>query len=77
MSILVTPHNEQEEKILLAFLNSLQYEYTPFEIDIAAPAGEKRQTIEEYNNEIAEAEGEYKKGDSLSADELKNNMQKW
>ena len=41
MAILVTTHNEQEEKVLLAFLNSLQYDYTPFEFDIPAPAEEK------------------------------------
>jgi hypothetical protein len=77
MAILVTTHNEQEEKVLLAFLNSLQYDYTPFEFDIPAPSDEKRQTIDEYNNEVAEAEAEYKKGNSLSTDDLKNNMQKW
>jgi hypothetical protein len=77
MSIIVTPHNEQEEKILLAFLNSLEYDYTTFEVDIPTPAGEKRQTIEEYNNEIAEAEAEYKKGNSVSTDDLKKNMQSW
>ena len=77
MAILVTPHNEQEEKILLAFLNSLQYDYAPFEFDIPSPTDEKRQTIEEYNNEIAEAEAEYEKGDSLSTDDLKKNIKKW
>jgi hypothetical protein len=77
MSILVTTHNEQEEKVLLAFLNSLQYDYTPFDLDIAAPTDEKRQTIDEYNNELAEAEAEYKKGESISTDDLKNNIQKW
>jgi hypothetical protein len=74
MSILVTPHNEQEEKVLLAFLNSLHYDYVPGEIDVPAPKGEKRQTIEEYNNEIAEAEAEYIKGNSISTEELNKNM---
>jgi hypothetical protein len=77
MGIIVVPHNDQEEKVLLAFLNSLQYEYTPVELYIAAPAEEKRQTLEEYNNEVAEAEAEYKKGNSISTDELKNNMKRW
>ena len=27
MTIVVNPHNEQEEKVLLAFLESLQYDY--------------------------------------------------
>lgn len=77
MAILVTPHNEQEEKVLLAFLNSLHYDYSTAEIDITEPADEKRQTLEEYNNEIAEAEAEHRKGNSISAEELKKNMQGW
>ncbi len=77
MAILVKPHNEEEEKVLLAFLNSLHYDYVPAEIDIPSPTDEKRQTLEEYNNEIAEAEAEYKKGNSISTDELKKNMQGW
>jgi len=77
MAILVKPHNEEEEKVLLAFLNSLHYDYSPAEIDIPSPSDEKRQTLEEYNNEIAEAEAEYKKGNSVSTEELKKNMQGW
>ena len=77
MAILVTPHNEQEEKVLLAFLNSLHYDYIPAEINITVPEEEKRQSIEEYNNEIAEAETEYKKGNSISTDDLRKNMQGW
>jgi len=77
MAILVTTHNEQEEKVLIAFLKSLHYDYSPYEIDVPSPTDEKRQTIEEYNNEIAEAEAEYKKGNSVSTDELKKNMQGW
>jgi hypothetical protein len=76
MAILVTPHNEQEEKVLLAFLNSLHYDYKPSEIDIPSPE-EERQTLEEYNNQVAEAEAEYKKGKSVSTEELKKNMQGW
>ncbi len=77
MAILVRPHNEQEEKVLLAFLNSLHYDYLPSDIDIPSPKDEKKQTIEEYNSEIAEAEAEYRKGNSISAEELKKNMQGW
>jgi len=77
MAILVKTHNEEEEKVLLAFLNSLHYDYVPSEIDIPSPNDEKRQTLEEYNNEIAEAEAEYKKGNSISMDELKKKMQGW
>ena len=77
MAILVTTHNEQEEKVLIAFLNSLHYDYVPAEINIPVTEDEKRQTVEEYNNEIAEAEAEYKKGNSISTDDLKKNMQGW
>ncbi len=74
---MVIPHNEQEKKVLLAFLSSLHYDYSSVEIDIPSPTGEKRQTIEEYNNEIAEAEAEYKKDNSISTDEIKKNMEGW
>lgn len=77
MAIPVTTHNEQEEKVLIAFLNSLHYDYVPAEINIPLPEDEKRQTIQEYNNEIAEGEASYKKGNSISTDELKKNMQGW
>lgn len=35
------------------------------------------QSVEEYNNEIAEAEAEYERGDSISGEELKKIMQTW
>ena len=28
MSIVVNPHNQQEEKVLLAFLDSMEYDYS-------------------------------------------------
>ncbi|MEO6524761.1 MAG: addiction module protein [Mucilaginibacter sp.] len=34
MTIVVNPHNEQEEKVLLAFLESLKYEYQTNDIEI-------------------------------------------
>lgn len=78
MPIIVTPHSEQEEKVLRAFLDSLQYEYSEeAELDIPAPPGAKRQTLEEYNQEIAEAEAEYIKGKSVSMEELKKQMKSW
>jgi hypothetical protein len=77
MEIVVTPHNEQEEKILLAFLNSMQYEYTSLDSKNQMPVNERKQTIEEYNDEIAEAEKEYKKGKSVTTDELKKSMNSW
>jgi hypothetical protein len=77
MEILVTPHNEQEQKVLLAFLDSLRYEYTSVELNFQGTAGTVCQTIEEYNNEIQEAEAEYSKGQSITTEELKKNMSKW
>lgn len=75
MPIIVLPHNEQEERVLLAFLESLEYEYSEEEdLDIPAPPGAKRQTIKEYNQEIAEAEEEYKRGESFTVEELKRKM---
>lgn len=75
MPIIVLPHNEREERVLLAFLESLEYEYSEEEgPDIPAPPGAKRQTIEEYNQEIAEAEEEYKRGESFTIEELKRKM---
>jgi hypothetical protein len=35
MTIVVNPHNEQEEKVLLAFLNSLAYEYQTDDIQLS------------------------------------------
>jgi hypothetical protein len=75
MPIIVLPHNEREERVLLAFLESLEYEYSEEEdLDIPAPPGAKRQTIKEYNQEIAEAEEEYKRGESFTIEELKRKM---
>lgn len=77
MEIVVTPHSPEEEKVLLAFLDSLRYEYTSLSLKPEPPGGEQKQTIEQYNNEIAEAEAEYKKGASVTIEELKKNMNSW
>lgn len=79
MHSIVSPHNEREEKVLLAFLGSLQYEFSEEEenIRIPAPKGLKRQTLEEYNEEIAETETKYEKGKFISIYELKKQMKSW
>lgn len=78
MSIIVSPHNEREEKVLKAFLKSLEYDYfEEDDLDIPAPKGTKRQTLKEYNNEIAEAEAAYKRGESLTTKELRKQMKSW
>ena len=68
MAILVTPHSEQEEKVLLAFLDSLDYEYLP------QPGFGKPQTIEEYNREIENAVAEIESGKFITQKELEKEM---
>lgn len=38
---------------------------------------EKRQTIEEYNLEIAEAEAEIERGEYITAEDLKKEVRSW
>ena len=38
---------------------------------------EKRQTIEEYNLDIAEAEAEIERGEYITAEDLKNEARSW
>ena len=75
MPIIVTPHSEQEEKVLRAFLDSLQYEYSEeAELDIPAPPGAQRQTLEEYNQELENAVSEAESGRYITHDEIKKKM---
>lgn len=75
MPIIVTPHSEQEEKVLRAFLDSLQYEYSEeTELDIPAPPGAQRQTLEEYNQELENAVSEAESGRYITHDEIKKKM---
>lgn len=77
MSILVNPHNEQEEKVLLAFLNSRKYDYKP---NIGADENAVVQAfLDQYNKEIDEAEIEIDSGDYLDqkqVEELLTNRRK-
>ena len=77
MDILVSPHNEQEEKVLRAFPDSLQYDYSDTSLDIPPPSGEKRQTIEEYNKEIDDAEAEFERGNFTTHEDLIEEMKSW
>jgi hypothetical protein len=53
MSILVNTHNEQEEKILLAFLDSLKFDYkSSFQDQDDAIQSE---FLKQYNSELDEA----------------------
>jgi len=38
---------------------------------------EKRQTLDEYNQELEEGEADYQKGNFITTEELKKRMEKW
>ncbi|MBD3749629.1 MAG: hypothetical protein IE931_09040 [Sphingobacteriales bacterium] len=59
MSILVTPQNEQEEKVLIAFLESLHYHYET-----------EASNLKEYTLEVEKANLEIENGDFLLQEEV-------
>ncbi len=61
MTILVNTHNELEEKVLLAFLESLRYDYK-------SDVHEDEAFIDQYNKEIDEAEAEIDSGNFTDHD---------
>jgi hypothetical protein len=64
MTILVNPHNQQEEVKLLAFLDSMKYDYTKeYEINILSEAQQQ---------EVLERDRQYEAGEtkSYSLDEI-------
>lgn len=68
MSILVNTHNEQEEKILLAFLDSLKFEYK-----IAVPDTKEElqeEFLSNYNHEIKEGEADIEQGNFISQEDV-------
>ena len=68
MSILVNPHNEHEEKLLLEFLNNMKLEYKP-----GVGTGEEeimQAFLDQYNKEIDEAEAQIESGNFLDQDEV-------
>jgi len=68
MSILVNPHNEQEEKLLIDFLKSMKYDYKP-----GIGAGEDevmKEFLDQYNKEIDEAEAEIEAGNYLEQEQV-------
>ena len=77
MSILVNPHNEQEEKVLLAFLYSMKYDYKP---NVGSDENAVMQAfLDQYNKEIDDAEIEIESGDYLNqkqVEELLTNRRK-
>jgi len=64
MSIVVNTHNELEERVLIAFLNSLKYDYKS---DVKEKNADK-DFLDQYNQEIDEAETEIESGDYVDQD---------
>jgi hypothetical protein len=66
MSILVNTHNELEEKVLIAFLKSLKYDYKS---DLKEKQEETdKDFLDKYNREIDDAEAEIESGDYVDQD---------
>ena len=59
MSILVNTQNEQEEKVLVAFLESLKYDY---QANIDNDEQINSVFLDQYNNDIDSADAEVEKG---------------
>ena len=66
MSVLVNPKNEQEEKVLLAFLDSLNFKY---EHDVEGDAINSK-FLDRYNAELDKADQEIEAGDFISQDDV-------
>lgn len=63
MSILVNTQNEQEEKVLLAFLESLKYEYQA-NVEITGIF------LDQYNKDIDAADAEIENGNFVSQNDV-------
>ncbi len=67
MSILVNTRNEQEEKVILAFLDSLAVEYTTeFEEDEQI----SKNFISEYNQSLDKADSEIENGNFVNQNDV-------
>ena len=72
-SVLVNPHNEQEEKVLLAFLDSLRYDYKP-NIESNEKVIESfldQYNLDQYNKIIEEDDADIEAGNYTTQDEVK------
>jgi hypothetical protein len=68
MGVLVNTKNEQEEKVLLAFLDSLRYNY---QADVHKNADELNNAfIDEYNTELEKADAAIESGSFVSHDDV-------
>ncbi len=69
MTVVVNLRNEEEEKVLLAFLNSLQYDYQSTPGDITLTTEQEKEII---RRDTAFAEG---KTSARNWDEIKKNLE--
>lgn len=74
MSVLVNTRNEQEEKILLAFLDSLKYKYQHTIEDNTEQI--TTAFLDRYNKEIDKANAEIEAGDYVSQEEVEQLFEK-
>lgn len=74
MSVLVNTQNEQQEKVLLAFLDSLHYSYQSGIDDKAEEA--TAAFIDNYNKEIEQADAEIEAGNYIKHDDVEQFFQK-
>jgi hypothetical protein len=62
-----TENNQSKKNEVINMLEEMGVEYQTSE----------RQSMEEYNNELSEAESEIAKGDCITAQELKKESRSW
>jgi len=74
MSVLVNTQNEQEEKVLLAFLDSLRYNYRSDVEDEAKQITEA--FLDQYNKEIDDADREIESGNYVRHQDVEQLFQK-
>ncbi|TKB97471.1 hypothetical protein [Pedobacter cryotolerans] len=67
MSILVNTQNEQEEKVLLAFLESLKYEY---QANVDNDEQISGVFLDQYNKDIDAADAEIENGNFVSQSDV-------
>jgi isopentenyldiphosphate isomerase len=74
MSVLVNTQNERDEKVLLAFLDSLRYKYRS---DVEDNADQINQAfLDHYNKEIDQADAEIEAGNYVSHQDVEKLFQK-
>ncbi|WP_029279760.1 hypothetical protein [Pedobacter borealis] len=74
MSIFVNTKNEQEEKVLIAFLDSLDYKYQSGIND--DPSVVETVFLNQYNEEIDQADKEIEAGNFISHEDVEQLFEK-